>query len=142
MELNQIYTELVREHSMNSSNKHPLENKTDSQMGVNPSCGDELKLNVLIDDGIIKDASYEGIGCAISQASASMMIDVIKGKTLDEAKKDVQIFLRMIQGEDLSKDELIKIGDAAVFESISKLPMRVKCAVLAWRTLDKILDTK
>lgn len=142
MEINQIYSEIIREHSIYSDHKHDLENKTDTQLGVNPSCGDEITLNLNVQGDIIVDASYQGIGCAISQASTSMMIDIIKGKSLTEAKKDVDIFLKMIQGEDLSEEEMENLQDAAALESIKQLPARVKCAVLAWKTLDKIIADK
>lgn len=142
MDLSQIYTELIREHSMDSPHKHEMENPTHSQMGVNPSCGDEIKLNIKLNGDIIEDASYDGIGCAISQASTSMMIDVIKGKTVAEAKEAIELFLSMIKDGDKSEEDLLLIEDAAVLQSISKLPQRVKCAVLAWRTLDKILNNQ
>lgn len=142
MEINQLYTELIKEHSMDKSKKRPLEDKTDSELGFNPSCGDEIILNLKINDGIIKDASYEGIGCAISQASASMMIDVIKGKSVEEAKKLVELFLKMIKNETTEEKELEKLQEAIVLQNISKLPARVKCAVLTWRTLENILEEK
>lgn len=142
MEINQIYTELIREHSMDSENRKELNDRTDHQMGVNPSCGDELEINIKLNGDIIEDASYTGMGCAISQASASMMIDVIKGKTVKEAKEAIEVFLKMIKSEIKDEDELLILEDAAILESISKLPQRVKCAVLAWRTLEEILSNK
>lgn len=139
MELKQIYTELIREHSNNKFNKRPLEDATASELGHNPSCGDEITLNVKIEDGKVADASYEGVGCAISQASASMMIDAIKGKTVEEARDLAATFIGMIKGEITDEDELEKLEDAIVLQNISVLPARVKCAVLAWHTLDNIL---
>lgn len=142
MEINQIYTELIREHSMESDNKKELQDRTDHHMGVNPSCGDELEINIKLNGDIIEDASFTGMGCAISQASASMMIDVIKGKTIKDAKNAIEVFLKMIKSEIKDEDELLILEDAAILESISKLPQRVKCAVLAWRTLEEILLDK
>lgn len=139
MEINQIYTELIREHSQNKENKRPLPDKTDSEMGINPSCGDEISLNLQIKDNVIKDASYEGIGCAISQASSSMMIDIIKGKTIKEALHSSTLFLKMIKDDIKDEDELIELEDAIALQNISKLPARVKCAVLGWHTLEKML---
>lgn len=139
MELKQIYTELIREHSNNKFNKRPLEDKTHSELGHNPSCGDEITLNLKIEDGKVADASYEGIGCAISQASASMMVDAIKGKTVEEARDLAETFIGMIKGEIKDEEELEKLEDAIVLQNISVLPARVKCAVLAWHTLDEIL---
>lgn len=142
MEINQIYTELIREHSMESENKKELKDRTDHHMGINPSCGDELEISIKLNGDIIEDASYTGMGCAISQASASMMIDVIKGKTVKEAKEAIEIFLKMIKSEIEDEDDLLILEDAAILESISKLPQRVKCAVLSWRTLEEILSNK
>lgn len=139
MELKQIYTELIREHSNNKFNKRPLEGATASELGHNPSCGDEITLNVKVEDNKIVDASYEGIGCAISQASASMMIDNIKGKTVEEARDHAATFIGMIKGEITDQEELEKLDDAIVLQNISVLPARVKCAVLAWHTLENIL---
>nr|WP_276938543.1 SUF system NifU family Fe-S cluster assembly protein [Helcococcus sueciensis] len=142
MEINQIYTELIREHSMESENKKELKDRTDHHMGINPSCGDELEISIKLNGDIIEDASYTGMGCAISQASASMMIDVIKGKTVKEAKEAIEVFLKMIKSEIEYEDDLLILEDAAILESISKLPQRVKCAVLSWRTLEEILSNK
>lgn len=142
MEINQIYTELIREHSMESENKKELKDRTDHHMGINPSCGDELEINIKLNGDIIEDASYTGMGCAISQASASMMIDVIKGKTVEEAKEAIEVFLKMIKSEIEDENDLLILEDAAILESISKLPQRVKCAVLSWRTLEEILSNK
>ena len=142
MEINQIYTELIREHSMESENKKELKDRTDHHMGINPSCGDELEISIKLNGDIIEDASYTGMGCAISQASASLMIDVIKGKTVKEAKEAIEVFLKMIKSEIEDEDDLLILEDAAILESISKLPQRVKCAVLSWRTLEEILSNK
>ena len=142
MELKQIYTELIREHSNNKFNKRPLEDKTHTELGHNPSCGDEITLNLKIVDGIVKDASYEGVGCAISQASTSMMVDAIKGKSVEDARELAETFIGMIKGEIEDEEELEKLEDAIVFENIKVLPARVKCAVLAWHTLDEIIKKK
>lgn len=140
MEINQLYSELIMEHSMNSTHKHDIEDSTHHRLGVNPSCGDEITLNIKLDGDIIEDASYTGIGCAISQASASMMIDVIKGKSIREAKRLVDLFLNMIKDGINNEEQLEELEDAISLKSISKLPQRVKCAVLAWRTLDSIIE--
>lgn len=96
-----------------------------------------LQLNVV--DGIIKDAAYTGSGCAISQASASMMIDIIKGKSVEEALRLVEIFLGMIKKEITDENELEELEDAMALQNISNMPARVKCAVLAWHTLKEAL---
>lgn len=140
MELNQIYTELIREHSNNKFNKRPMPDHTHSELGHNPSCGDEITLNLKIEEGRVKDASYEGSGCAISQASASMMIDAIKGKTVEEARDLSETFIKMIKSEITDDEELEKLEDAIALKNISNLPARVKCAVLAWHTLGDLLN--
>lgn len=139
MDLRSIYTELLMEHSRNSANKKELPGATDSKPGSNPSCGDEITLYIKRNGDVIEDASFTGAGCAISQASTSMMIDLMKGKTVQEAKDLIHSFLRMIQREDLTEEEIDALGDAYALENISNMPQRVKCAVLAWRTLDDLL---
>ena len=140
MELDNIYTELILHASSDKKNFRKIENPDIEELGHNPSCGDELTIYAKINDGKIVDASFTGEGCAISKASTSLMIDVIKGKTVDEAKEIIGIFLNMIRGEELSKDELKKLKDARVFEGIKKLPARVKCATLSWHTMENLLE--
>ena len=141
MNLKEIYTQLILEESKNQENKRELENVTHSEWGHNPSCGDEIKLQLDIEDEIIKDASFTGQGCAISQASTSIMISLIKGKNTHQAKKLITVFLNLIKKETpLSDEEFDELGDAVVLENISTMPARVKCAVLAWHTLSVILE--
>lgn len=140
MELDSIYTELILHASSDKKNFRKIENPDIEELGHNPSCGDELTIYAKINDGKIVDASFTGEGCAISKASTSLMIDIIKGKTVDEAKEIISIFLNMIRGEELTKDELKKLKDARVFEGIKKLPARVKCATLSWHTLENLLE--
>ncbi|KGF06562.1 nitrogen fixation protein NifU [Tissierellia bacterium S7-1-4] len=140
MELDSIYTELILHASSDKKNFRKIENPDIEELGHNPSCGDELTIYAKINDGKIVDASFTGEGCAISKASTSLMIDIIKGKTVDEAKEIITIFLNMIRGEELTKDELKKLKDARVFEGIKKLPARVKCATLSWHTMENLLE--
>jgi len=140
MDLSSVYTEIIMEHNQATHNKHTLSATTHKERGHNPSCGDDITLALTVEDNIIVDAAYEGIGCAISQASTSMMIDLIKGKTVEEAKAKVDMFLRLIKGE-VEEDEVIdSLEDVAVLSNIRNLPARVKCAVLAWHTLDEALN--
>ena len=97
MEMDQLYSDIILEHNQTQENKHELADATLSEHGHNPSCGDDITLQVKIVDGIVKDAAYTGHGCAISQASADMMIDVIKGKTVTEALRLTELFLNMIK---------------------------------------------
>lgn len=135
MDLNSIYTELIMEHNSSGHNKKEIENPDHSERGHNPSCGDDLTLQLKFDGNIIKDAAFVGHGCAISQASTSMMIDLIKGKTKKEAYELVETFIGMIKKEVTDEKELEKLQDAFILQNISNMPARVKCAVLAWHAL-------
>lgn len=140
MDLNSIYTELIMEHNSSEKNRRHLCHADVIEKGHNPSCGDEIALEVEFDGEVIKDAAFTGIGCAISQASTSMMIDLIKGKTKSEALELVETFLGMIKRELTNEEELEKLGDAIVLKNISNMPARVKCAVLAWHTLKESIN--
>ena len=142
MELNQIYTEIIMEHNSSKRNKHHIENPTVVLKGINPSCGDEIELELREKDGVIEDAAFTGVGCAISQASSSIMIDLIKGKHKDEALKLANTFLGMIKHEITDAKELEPLDEALALENISNMPARVKCAVLSWHTLEDALDDK
>ena len=137
-----IYTAALMQHNSHPDYKYEMEGCTCSHEGVNPSCGDELTLQLRIEDGVIEEASFVGSGCAVSQASADMMADLITGETVDEAKRLVSLFLGMIKGETLSEEDKEDLDEAAELESISRMPARVKCAELAWRTLEKLLADK
>lgn len=137
-----IYTAALMQHNSHPDYKYEMEGCTCSHEGVNPSCGDELTLQLRIEDGVIEEASFVGSGCAVSQASADMMADLITGGTVEEAKRLVGLFLGMIKGEALSEEDKEDLDEAAELESISRMPARVKCAELAWRTLDKLLADK
>ena len=134
-ELDSIYTELIAEHSRSVENKHHLQCPTITQKGRNPSCGDEITLELQVEDGLIKDAAFTGVGCAISQASTSIMIDLIKGESVEQAMYLADLFLKMIKGEITDEDELEELDEAMALKNISNMPARVKCAVLSWRTL-------
>ena len=136
MELNSLYTELILEHNSDKRNKRLLEAFTNEERGHNPSCGDEITIQAEIADGYLKDIGYSGHGCAISQASASMMIDLLKGKKVEEALETIEVFLGMIKRE-ISDLEYLEetLEDAFALQNISNMPARVKCAVLAWHTL-------
>lgn len=141
MELKDIYTQLILEESRNTKNRRALAHCTHKEAGQNPSCGDEIVLQLEVEGDLIRDASFVGEGCAISQASASMMIDLIKGRRVREAGEIVDRFLALIR-KDIELDEELEemIGDAIAFQNISNMPARVKCAVLAWHTLRIIIE--
>ena len=135
--LENIYTELIAEHSQSHENRRHLEHATIRERGHNPSCGDEIILEVDIAGGVIKDAAFSGTGCAISQASTDMMIELMRGKTVDEAKRLAELFIAMIQGEVTDDAQLDELDEAAALKNISTMPARVKCATLAWHTLNQ-----
>ena len=139
-ELDNIYNELIMEHSMNSYNKKKLENADYCQIGHNPNCGDEITLQIKLKGDIIEDMAFLGHGCAISQASTSIMIDTLKGKKIEEAKEIIKTFIEMIKRETKNEEELKKLEDAIAFKNVSNMPARVKCALLAWHTLENIFE--
>ena len=139
MELKQIYTQIITENSRSKENKHEVEHATHVLEGVNPTCGDEITLELRVKDGVIEDAAFLGDGCAISQASANIMIDLIKGKTVAEAQKLAATFTGMIKGQVTDEASLDELEDAQAFKDIAHMPARVKCATLGWHTLDEVL---
>lgn len=139
-DLQDVYNDLIMEHSMNSYNKKKLETCDLCEMGHNPNCGDEIELQVKLNGDVIEDMAFSGHGCAISQASTSIMIDTLKGKTIKEAKEIIKIFIEMIKRETTSEEELKKLEDAIAFRNISNMPARVKCALLAWHTVEDMLN--
>lgn len=141
-DLNDVYNELIMEHSMNSYNKKKLEKADYCEVGHNPNCGDEINLELKLNGDIIEDMAFSGHGCAISQASTSIMIDVLKGKTVEEAKEITKTFIDMIKRETKSEEELEKLEEAIAFRNVANMPARVKCALLAWHTIEDILNKK
>ena len=142
MDLDSVYTELIMEHNKNSRNKHTLEDADLSEHGHNPSCGDDITLELKFDENTISDAAFTGSGCAISQASTSIMIDLIKGKSIEEALELVETFIAMIKKDIEDQQELRKLKDAMALKNISNMPARVKCAVLSWHTLKEALKER
>ncbi len=138
MQSNTFYNEVLTDHNIHPSHKYKMENPTFSLEGVNPSCGDDIVLFLKVSDAdVIEDASFDGDGCAISQASADMMCDLIIGKKKEEALRLSEIFLRMIKGR-ISDAEKEELEEAGILEDIAHMPARVKCAVLGWHTMDEI----
>ena len=137
--LGDLYTEVIGEHSRSPENKGELAAATVRERGHNPSCGDEITLELQIEDGIIKDAAFTGVGCAISQASTDIMIDLMRGKTVEEAKRLAELFTSMIKREVTDDAALEELDEAIALKNISNMPARVKCAVLAWHTLEDVI---
>ena len=135
---NNFYNEILTEHNVRPEFKYDLPDATIKLEGVNPNCGD-IFLNLKLEDGIIQDASFCGDGCAISQASADIMIGMIVGKTKEEALHLSDLFLKMIKGT-ATEEEVDELEEASALQDISHMPARVKCAVLGWRTLREALE--
>ncbi|MCI8545879.1 MAG: SUF system NifU family Fe-S cluster assembly protein [Clostridia bacterium] len=140
--LDELYNDIIMEHSMNSYNKKKMSNADFSEIGHNPNCGDEITLEMKMNGDVIEDMAFSGHGCAISQASTSVMIDTLRGKNIYEAKEIIRIFIEMIKRETKDESELEKLEDAIAFKNVSNMPARVKCALLAWHTVEDMLNKK
>lgn len=141
MDTKELYREILNEHNINPSHKSEMNDSTISLNGVNPSCGDNITLNLKVENDVITDGSFTGSGCAISQASVDMMLDLIIGKPKAEALKLAENFMGMIKGT-ASENQIEELDEAACLQDISKMPARVKCAVLGWRTMKECFDSE
>ena len=141
MENRNFYNEILTEHNVHPEFKHDLPDADIVLEGVNPSCGDDIWLKLKLDGDKIVDGAFVGDGCAISQASADIMLGMIIGRTKDEALKMGDIFMRMIKGE-ATDEEIDSLEEASALKDISHMPARVKCAVLGWRTLKEAVKDK
>lgn len=140
MELKQLYTDLILEYNRDQTNKRKIENPTVHEHGHNPSCGDDIDIEVKIENGVVKDLAYTGSGCAISQASTAMMTELLQGQTVEEALRLCRLFLDMIRGKVTDESALEELEAAITLKDISKMPVRVKCATLGWHTLEMALE--
>ncbi len=132
MSLDKLYTNLIMEHNKKTFNKREITCNC-IERGHNPNCGDDITVQLNIKEGIVKDAAFIGIGCAISTASSSILMDLIRGKKVTDAERIVTNFLNMIKGEELSEEALDELDEASLLENIKNMPARVKCATLAWK---------
>jgi len=138
MDFKTFYNEVVTDHNMHPLHKHPVENPDIEMEGVNPSCGDEITVQLKVQDGVITDGGFIGDGCAISQASADIMIDMVIGAKVEDAQHLANNFIKMIKGE-ATPEEIEELGEAGALSDISHMPARVKCAVLGWHTVDEMI---
>lgn len=136
-----FYNEILTEHNLRPEHKHPLPDADLSLDGVNPSCGDEITLKLKVQGDTIVDGAFEGDGCAISQASADIMLGMIIGRRKEEALHLSQLFFSMIRGE-ATEEELEELEEASALQDISHMPARTKCAVLGWHTLEQMLEAR
>ena len=137
MSLSDLFTEIILDHYQHPHNHGVLENATQKSRGYNESCGDDIEITLTVKDGIIEDAKFSGAGCSISQASASIMTDLVKGKQVEEAKRLAEKFYSMVKGSDSIETDEEELGDAVALKGVSKFPVRVKCATLSWHTLEE-----
>ncbi|MBI1884796.1 MAG: SUF system NifU family Fe-S cluster assembly protein [Chloroflexi bacterium] len=138
-ELDELYREIIIDHYRSPRNRGKLPSPTVSREGFNPLCGDEITLDLSVADGVIVDVRYDGQGCSISQSSASMLTDAVKGKELEEARSLFRRFQAMMVGSGVADPE--ELGDLEALSGVRKFPVRVKCATLAWHTLDEALES-
>lgn len=134
-ELKELYQQVILDHNKSPRNFRIMDNATQHAEGFNPLCGDHLDIYLIIEDGIVKDVSFKGEGCAISKASASVMTSVLKGKTIEEAEALFEKFHDLVTGKLGGNIDLDELGKLAVFAGIQEFPVRVKCASLAWHTM-------
>lgn len=134
-DLRELYQETVMDHNRSPRNFRKLEGATCSLEGYNPLCGDRVILAVKLEDGVIADIGFQGAGCAISRASASMMTESVKGKTREEAQELFEAFHRMITRSPEGDYDPEKLGDLEVLSGVAQYPVRVKCVMLGWHTL-------
>lgn len=133
--LDQLYRSVIMDHYKNPRNKGVLDESDITVDMNNPTCGDVIHLTLQMDNGIVRNAKFEGEGCSISMASASMMTQMVKGKTAEEAVKVAHIFSDMMLGKEV--DESIDLGDIEALSGVAKFPARIKCATLAWKAMEK-----
>ena len=137
-DLDELYRDIILDHYRNPRHRGSLTDASASHEGLNPLCGDEVTVDVALRDGRIADIAYRGSGCSISQSSASMMTEAVAGKDTGEARHIIGSFTAMMRGsDDIDPEEL---GDLEAMAGVRKFPVRVKCATLAWHTLEEALD--
>lgn len=139
--LRDLYQEVILDHNRSPRNFRVMEHPTRSVEGYNPLCGDHYTIYVLVEGDIIRDVSFQGAGCAISKASASVMSSILKGKTTKEAEELFMNFHQLVTGGVDAEQEIERFGKLAAFSGVSEFPARVKCASLPWHTLHAALGS-
>ena len=139
MDLKSLYTQILNEHNLHPSHKGTVQEPTITLQGVNPSCGDNIYVQLKVDaSGTITEGAFNGSGCAVSQASADIMLDLIEGRTKEEALELADAFLAMVRGTATDEQREL-LEEAAALEDVAHMPARAKCATLGWHTLEKVL---
>lgn len=136
---NTFYNEILTDHNLHPIHKEKLADANMILEGVNPSCGDDIVLGLKVENGVIVDGAFEGDGCAVSQASADIMLDMIIGRTKEEALHLSGLFSKMIKGQ-CTEEEIEELEEAGALQDIAHMPARVKCAVLGWRTMGELFE--
>lgn len=139
-ELSELYQQVILDHNKKPRNFRKLENANRTAEGFNPLCGDQLTVYLEMEAGVVKEISFEGSGCAISKAAASMMTQSLKGKTRDEAETLFHEFHRMVTGAFDVEAEPNRLGNLKIFAGVRDYPARVKCASLSWHTMHAALE--
>ena len=140
-ELDELYRQVILDHYRNPRNPDLVADAQIKAEGFNPFCGDQVSLQIkLSGDGTVEEVGLQGKGCSISLASASILTELLKGKTLDEAKVASDTFRRLMHGEPVDKADLEAIGDLEALEGVRKFPIRIKCALLAWAALEEGME--
>ena len=134
-DLEDLYQEIVMDHNRRPRNFGEIKNPTNSANGFNPLCGDQITLQLHLEDDLVSDVAFRGVGCAISKSSASMMTEELKGKTLDHAENLFEAFRKMITRNPGDSYDSDLLGDLEILQGVSRYPARIKCATLAWHTL-------
>ena len=134
-ELRELYQQVILDHNKSPRNFKKIENANRTAEGYNPLCGDKINIFLDVENGIVKDISFQGSGCAISKASASLMSEAVKGKPVEEAKKLFEKFHDLITGKLDEEEGIEELGKLAVLAGVKEFPLRVKCASLAWHTM-------
>ena len=137
--LDDLYREIILDHYRTPRNRGELDPPALSAEGYNPLCGDEIRVFIIVENGVVSDVRFNGSGCSISQSSTSMMTSAIKGKSVDEVRKIVRRFKHMMtideDGDTNPVDDSLNLGDLEALQGVVKFPVRIKCATLGWNTL-------
>lgn len=136
--LDNLYRQVILDHSSHPHHRGTLTESTSRIELNNPTCGDVIELQVEVKEGIIKNIAFNGNGCSISTASASMMTDAVMGKSVEEAQQLITDFSQLVQGKDVKAID--QLGDAAMLSGVAKFPARIKCAALGWKALEKVME--
>jgi nitrogen fixation NifU-like protein len=139
-ELRALYQEVILDHNKSPRNFRRMENATSVVEGYNPLCGDHYTIYLNVVENVVKEISFQGAGCAISKASASMMSTILKGKTTEEAEQLFNQFHHLVTGTARADEDIETLGRLAAFAGVSEFPARVKCASLAWHTVHSALQ--